>query len=216
MRTSQKTTKQVEWRTQASLVDYLEAMKWMDKRVKALQNQDAEECVWLLEHSPLYTKGTSGKDQDLLPSAKFPVYQTRRGGQVTYHGPGQRVVYLMLDLKPRYQDIRRYVNELEEWVIQTLSCFGIKGERRKDRIGIWVQKNGRDCKIAALGVRVQKWVTSHGIAINVSPNLSHYNDIIPCGLKEYGVTSLFDLGFEISLKEIDEVLQKTFPFQPCD
>jgi lipoyl(octanoyl) transferase len=201
-----------EWRPQEGLVDYGTALQWMDHRVKALQEREATECVWLLEHPPLYTMGTSGQEKDILYSKKYPVFKTGRGGQVTYHGPGQRVVYLMLDLKTRYHDIRRYVRELEEWIIQTLAYVGVKGERREGRVGIWVQKDGQDQKIAALGVRVQKWVTSHGIAINVDPDLAAYQDIIPCGLKNYGVTSLADLGIRVTLQEVDEILCKTFPF----
>lgn len=202
----------IEWKFQERLVDYPYALQWMDSRVKAIQEGQERECVWLVEHPPLYTIGTSGKEKDVLASQKYPVFKTGRGGQVTYHGPGQRIVYLMLDLKPRYQDIRRYVRELEEWIIQTLDYLGVKGERRQGRVGIWVQKEGNDYKIAALGVRVQKWVTSHGIALNVNPDLSAYQGIIPCGLKNYGVTSLSDLGLKVTLQEVDEILRKTFPF----
>lgn len=201
-----------EWKSQEGLVDYEEALQWMDHRVRALQAGSAPECVWLLEHPPLYTMGTSGQEKDILRSKKYPVFKTGRGGQVTYHGPGQRVVYLMLDLNTRYHDIRRYVRELEEWIIQTLAHFGIRGERRDSRVGIWVQKNGQEYKIAALGVRVQKWVTSHGIALNVKPDLTAYQDIIPCGLKDYPMTSLVDLGLTVTLQEVDEVLRKTFLF----
>lgn len=215
MRTSlqkQMSENNLEWKTDSGLVEYENAQHWMDSRVKALQNSDAPECVWLLEHPPLYTKGSSGKDTDILGSASLPVYNTGRGGQVTYHGPGQRIAYVMIDLKPRYLDIRRYVFELEEWIIQTLAAFDVKGERRQGRIGIWVQKNGQDHKIAAIGVRVQKWVTSHGIALNINPDLSAYKNIIPCGLSQYGVTSLADLGLNVSLEDVDRVLRETFPF----
>lgn len=201
-----------EWKSQEDPVDYPYALQWMDKRVRGLQSGQEPECVWLLEHPPLYTMGSSGQEKDVLQSKKYPVFKTCRGGQVTYHGPGQRVVYIMIDLNLRYHDIRRYVSELEEWIIQTLYDIGIKGERRQGRVGIWVQKEGQDHKIAALGVRVQKWVTSHGIALNVNPDLTAYQDIIPCGLKDYGVTSLADLGFKFTLQEVDEVLRKTFPF----
>lgn len=201
-----------EWKFQENLVDYEDALQWMESRVKALQSGQSAECVWFLEHPHLYTVGSSGQEKDVLQSKKYPVFKARRGGQVTYHGPGQRVVYLMLDLNTRYHDIRRYVSELEEWIIQTLNLMGIKGERREGRVGIWVQKEGRDHKIAALGVRVQKWVTSHGIALNVEPDLTAYQDIIPCGLKDYGITSLADLGLTLSLQEVDEVLRKSFPF----
>lgn len=205
----------IAWKSQAEFINYPDALQWMDNCVRDLQLKQGPECVWLLEHSSLYTMGTSGKEKDILSSQKHPVFKTGRGGQVTYHGPGQRVVYLMLDLNTRYHDIRRYVWELEEWIIQTLSAFDIQGERREGRVGIWVQKDGHDHKIAAVGVRVQKWVTSHGIALNVRPDLTAYQDIIPCGLKDYGVTSLAALGFEVTLQEVDEVLKKTFPFRLC-
>jgi lipoyl(octanoyl) transferase len=201
-----------EWNIQGGLVNYEAALKEMHNRVTALQLGQGTECVWLVEHPPLYTMGSSGQERDVLQSKKYPVFKTERGGQVTYHGPGQRVVYLMLDLNTRYHDIRRYVRELEEWVIQTMAVFEVKGERRKGRVGIWVEKEGRDHKIAALGIRVQKWVTSHGIALNVDPDLAAYQDIIPCGLKNCGVTSLADLGLTVTLQEVDEVLRKTFPF----
>jgi lipoyl(octanoyl) transferase len=184
----------------------------MEKQVKGLQKNEVPECAWLLEHPPLYTLGTSGHAKDILGTAKLPVFRSGRGGQVTYHGPGQRVIYLMLDLKKRKQDIRWYVFELEEWMIQILSSFGIKGERRPGRVGIWVQKNGQDHKIASLGVRLQKWITSHGIALNVNPDLRAYQDIIPCGLSQYGITSLADLGHSVTLQEIDIVSRETFPF----
>lgn len=202
----------VEWKSQEELIEYRDALHWMENRVGALQQGQATECAWLLEHPNLYTMGTSGKGHDIL-SVKHPVFQTGRGGQVTYHGPGQRIVYLMLDLNLRYRDIRRYVFELEEWIIQTLSVFGITGERRDGRVGIWVQKNDQDHKIAALGVRVQKWVTSHGIALNVHPDLTAYKDIVPCGLANYGVTSFADLGVDVTLQNVDEVLRQTFPFE---
>jgi lipoyl(octanoyl) transferase len=184
----------------------------MEGRVSAIQAEAAPECVWFLEHPPLYTMGPRGHADDLLGLPNHPVFQTPRGGQTTYHGPGQRIIYLMLDLNARYQDIRRYVYELEEWIIQALAVFDVKGERREGRVGIWVLKNGQECKIAALGVRVQKWVTSHGIAINAHPDLDAYRTIVPCGLKEYGVTSLKDLGLSVTLEEVDWVLRKTFPF----
>ena len=202
----------IEWKSQKELIGYPEALEWMDQRVKALQKGESSESVWLLEHPSLYTMGTSGHENDVLQPQKYPVFKTGRGGQVTYHGPGQRIAYLMLDLNTRYLDIRRYVFELEEWLIQTLACFDIRGERRNGRVGIWVQKDERDHKIAALGIRVQKWVTSHGIALNVHPDLTAYQSIIPCGLKDYGVTSLADLGLQVSLEEVDEVLRQTFPF----
>lgn len=201
-----------EWKSQTELVDYPEALQWMATRVQALQRKEASECAWFLEHPSLYTMGSSGQGKDILDPQKYPIYKTGRGGQVTYHGPGQRVVYIMLDLNSHYHDIRRYVRELEEWIIRTLATFDVKGERREGRVGIWVQKEGQDHKIAALGVRVQKWVTSHGIALNVNPDLQAYKDIIPCGLKDSGVTSFADLRLHVTIEEVDEVLKNTFPF----
>lgn len=203
-----------EWKTQDTLIAYNEAIDWMENRVVALQKGEAPECVWLLEHPPLYTMGTRGVRQDVLSPTALPVVETKRGGQVTYHGPGQRIVYLMLDLKTRKPDIKWYVSTLELWIIQVLKHFGIQGERRPERVGVWVQKKGVDHKIAALGVRVQKWVTSHGIALNIAPDLKPYEEIIPCGLKGTGVTSLKDLGLSVTLSEVDEILKKTFPFAP--
>ena len=204
-----------EWKAQDNLIGYKDAQRWMENRVVALQKGEASECVWFLEHPPLYTLGTSGKEKDVLASATLPTFKTGRGGQVTYHGPGQRIVYLMLDLKTHRQDLRWYMAALEEWIIQTLKHFGIKGDRRSGRIGIWVDKAGHECKIAALGVRVQKWVTSHGIALNVKPDLGAYKDIVPCGLSQYGVTSLADLGLSVTLSEVDAVLKTTCPFDVC-
>lgn len=212
MRTSPKTINNFEWKSQNVLVNYEDALAWMEKRVQEIQKKDARECIWFLEHLSLYTVGTSGSEKEVLNLSNIPVVKTGRGGRVTYHGPGQRIIYLMLDLKTRYEDIRRYVFELEEWVIKALSFLGIKGERRQGRVGIWVQKNQQDHKIAALGVKVQKWVTSHGIALNVNPDLKAYEGIIPCGISQYGVTSLTDLGLEITLEEVDIILQKTCPF----
>ncbi len=215
MRTSPKALNIFEWKSQKGLVGYVEALKFMEAQVKAIQNNEGSECIWFLEHPPLYTLGTSAHEEDILRPTKLPLYKTGRGGKITYHGPGQRIVYLLLDLKTYYQDIRRYVGELETWIIQVLSYFGVKGERRPDRIGIWVQKEGYDHKIAALGIRVQKWVTSHGLALNVSPDLSAYQDIVPCGINQYGVTSLSDLGLSVAMEEVDIILQKTCPFGPC-
>ncbi len=212
MRTTPNCGNMIEWKSQQGYVPYLDALSWMEERVKAIQHKDAPECIWFLEHPPLYTQGSSGQERDILSTSCLPVFKTGRGGQVTYHGPGQRVVYLMIDLNRRHQDIRRYVFELEEWVVQTLAHFGITGERRPGRIGIWVQKNGQDHKIAAFGIRVQKWITSHGLALNVAPDLNHYQHIIPCGIREFGVTSMADLGLSVTLNEVDEILRKTFPF----
>ncbi|MBL8676225.1 MAG: lipoyl(octanoyl) transferase LipB [Alphaproteobacteria bacterium] len=215
MRTSPKNSNIFEWKSQEELISYPEAMKWMENRVQDLQKGEVPSCAWFLEHPPLYTLGSRGKEGDIFSSAKFPIFKTGRGGQVTYHGPGQRVVYLMIDLKSHYEDIRRYVHEVEGWIIDVLQHFGVKGERREGRVGIWVQKKGRDSKIAALGVRVQKWVTSHGFALNINPDLKAYNDIIPCGLSQYGVTSLQDLGIEASMEEVDAILRQACPFAPC-
>jgi lipoyl(octanoyl) transferase len=204
----------VEWQQSQSLISYPEALAAMEARVAALQTGQANELVWLLEHPPLYTGGTSAKASDLI-SAPFPVYDTGRGGQYTYHGPGQRVGYVMLDLKrraaPGEPDLRRYVQQLEAWIIATLAEFGITGELREGRIGVWVVgKDGREAKIAALGIRVKQWVTYHGIALNVSPDLSHYAGIVPCGIKEYGVTSLKAMGVDVSMAEVDAALQRQF------
>jgi len=215
MRTSPKNSNIFEWKSQKEWIPYPEAMQWMESRVIALQKGEAPPCAWILEHPPLYTLGSRGKEEDVFSSAKFPVFKSGRGGQVTYHGPGQRIVYLMVDLKSYYEDIRRYVHELEGWIIATLDHFGVKGERREGRVGIWVQKEGKECKIAALGVRVQKWVTSHGFALNVNPDLGAYDNIIPCGLSQYGVTSLQDLGISTSMEEVDIILRQTCPFDPC-
>jgi lipoyl(octanoyl) transferase len=217
MRTSLQNSKSQnnwEWKVQNTLVDYEVAQKWMEQRVQAIQQNKAPECVWFLEHPPLYTLGTSGRESDIFASAQLPTFRTGRGGQVTYHGPGQRIIYLMTNLKFRGQDIRWYMHELEEWIIQALTHFGVNGERRPGRVGIWVQKEAKDCKIAALGVRVQKWVTSHGVALNINPDLQPYQDIVPCGLRQYGVTSLANLGIKVSFKEVDHILKETFPFAP--
>jgi len=186
----------------------------MEARVAAMLEGLAGEQVWLLEHPPLYTGGTSAKADDLLDTP-FPVYETGRGGQYTYHGPGQRVGYVMLDLKrraaPAQPDLRSYVQQLEAWIIATLAEFGIRGELREGRIGVWVvEPSGKESKIAALGIRVKQWVTYHGIALNVSPDLSHYAGIVPCGIKEHGVTSLHALGVNVSMAEVDAALQRQF------
>lgn len=198
-------------RTADDLIAYPDALAEMESRVADIRDGSAPEMVWLLEHPPLYTAGTSAKASDLL-NARFPVFETGRGGEYTYHGPGQRVAYVMLDLKKRQQapDIKKYVCQLEEWVIRSLAHFGIKGERRDGRIGIWVVTPSGEKKIAAVGVRIRHWVTYHGIAINVNPDLSHFGGIVPCGIREFGVTSIHDLGKSISMKELDDVLQKEF------
>lgn len=186
----------------------------MQSHAKAIANGDSEEAVWLVEHPPLYTAGTSARIEDLLSPDRFPVYDAGRGGQFTYHGPGQRVAYVMLDLRERGRDIRCLVSGLENWVIDTLSAFNITGEKREGRIGVWVKRPERGAfaedKIAAIGVRVSRWVSFHGISLNVSPTLDHYSGIVPCGINEHGVTSLEDLGQIVSLAEVDSVLRARF------
>ena len=197
----------MEWRISDEQVSYPQALEFMEQRVAAIRAGQADECVWLLEHPPLYTAGTSAKPEDLLWADRFPVYQAGRGGQFTYHGPGQRVAYVMLDLRRRGSDIRAFVCQLEEWLIQTLGRFGVKGERRDGRVGIWVDRGmGREDKIAAIGVRVRHWVSFHGIALNLDPNLEHFHGIIPCGIRQHGVTSLWDLGLTPTMEEVDSAL----------
>src|SRR6267154_983967 len=205
----------VEWRISDLPVPYLEAIAAMEARVAEIAAHQAPELVWLLEHPPLYTSGTSGKPSDLL-DPRFPMYETGRGGQVTYHGPGQRVAYVMLDLKRRRPDVRAYVASLEEWIIRTLSAFNVRGERREDRVGVWVARPdkgvGHEDKIAAIGVRLRRWVSFHGIAINVEPELKHFSAIIPCGVADprYGVTSLVDLGLTVTVEDADVALRQAF------
>jgi lipoyl(octanoyl) transferase len=206
---------EVEWCISDSPVEYAEAVITMEARAAAIAAGEAPELVWLLEHPPLYTSGTSGKAGDLLDS-RFPLIATGRGGQVTYHGPGQRVAYVMLDLKRRRPDVRAYVAALEQWIIRTLAAFNIRGERREDRVGVWVRRpdkgDGYEDKIAAIGVRLKRWVSFHGIAINVEPDLSHFRAIVPCGVVDprYGVTSLVDLGHPVSLADVDVALRLAF------
>jgi lipoyl(octanoyl) transferase len=205
----------VPWRIAAAPVPYEEALAAMNARAAAITAGAEGELVWLLEHPPLYTAGTSARAEDLL-DRRFPVFDAGRGGQLTYHGPGQRVVYLMLDLKRRAGDVRCYVADLEEWLIRTLARFGITGERREDRIGVWVRRPelgaAREDKIAAIGIRVRRWVSLHGISLNVDPDLSHFAGIVPCGVADarYGVTSLRALGCAASMREVDEVLRREF------
>jgi len=204
-------TAPVDWRVEDAPVPYPEALAAMETRVAAIRAGTAPERVWLLEHPPLYTAGTSANPADLLTADRFPVYQAGRGGQYTYHGPGQRVGYVMLDLIPRGRDVRCHVHRLEEWLIRTLDAFGVKGERREGRVGIWVARGGgREDKIAAIGVRVRRWVTFHGVALNVDPDLDHFSGIVPCGIREHGVTSLWDLGHAVSMPEVDTALRQTF------
>jgi lipoyl(octanoyl) transferase len=201
----------MEWIVSDTPQGYETAVSAMEERVGAIRAGAADDLVWLLEHPPLYTAGTSADPADLL-TAQFPVFQTGRGGEYTYHGPGQRVAYIMLDLKKQQQvpDIKKYVCQLEEWVIRSLAHFGIKGERRDGRIGIWVVTPAGEKKIAAVGVRIRHWVTYHGVSINIHPDLTHFGGIIPCGIREYGVTSLQDLGKSISMNEFDSVLKQEF------
>lgn len=209
----------VEWRISDEYVSYPDAISWMETRVDSIIAGTAEECIWLLEHPPLYTAGTSAKPGDLIDPKRFPVFETRRGGEYTYHGPGQRVAYVMLDLNRRGRDVRRFVRQLEEWIILTLADFQIRGERREDRIGVWVERpelaampdgSVAEDKIAAIGVRLRKWVSFHGISINVDPDLSHFSGIVPCGILGYGVTSLADLGLPVMLSDVDLALQNHF------
>lgn len=231
----------MEWKASNNLVPYEEAVAFMEERARLIHEGTAQELVWFVEHPPLYTAGTSADDSDLL-QPRFPVHRTGRGGQYTYHGPGQRIAYVMLNLQNRGQDLRRYVQQLETWIIHTLADFGIKGEIREGRVGVWVKmdqpistrggvlhddpagvnarsaegaarpllKKGSESKIAALGVRVRKWVTYHGIALNVNPDLEHYTGIIPCGVTEFGVTSLHALGINATMQQVDESLRNHF------
>jgi lipoyl(octanoyl) transferase len=201
----------IEWRTTAGLVPYADAVAAMEARVAAIGGGTAPELVWLVEHPPLYTAGTSARDADLVEPGLFPVHRSGRGGQYTYHGPGQRVAYVMLDLKRRGSDIRRYVHTLEDWLIGALARFGIAGERRAGRVGIWVAgADGKENKIAAIGVRVRQWVSYHGIALNVAPDLAHYRGIVPCGVSGHGVTSLAALGVTATMAEVDAALRGAF------
>ena len=209
----------VEWITSKGLVDYREAEAWMEERASFIAAGNADECVWLVEHAPLYSAGTSAKSEDLTDPKRFPVYETRRGGQYTYHGPGQRVVYVMLDVGKRGRDVRRFVQDLEHWVIATLASFTIKGEIKEGRVGVWVERPEkpltaqggiREDKIAAIGIRLRKWVSFHGISINVDPNLEHFSGIVPCGIQEHGVTSLVDLGLPVTMEDVDIALKAQF------
>ncbi|MDF1802006.1 lipoyl(octanoyl) transferase LipB [Thalassovita sp.] len=208
-----------EWVTTEGLTDYDDAVSFMETRAAAIAAGEADECIWLVEHPPLYTAGTSAKPQDLTDPDRFPVYPSKRGGQYTYHGPGQRVVYVMLDVGKRGHDVRRFVQQLEEWVISTLDQFNIKGEIRDGRVGVWVVRNDKplgingqpqEDKIAAIGIRLRKWVSFHGISINVEPDLDHFGGIVPCGITEHGVTSLVDLGLPVEMGDLDVALRTTF------
>ncbi|WP_290547329.1 lipoyl(octanoyl) transferase LipB [Aestuariivirga sp.] len=200
----------VTWEVADGPVPYPEAMAKMDAHVDAIARGTEQERIWLLEHPPLYTAGTSAHEEDLVERGRLPVFKTGRGGQYTYHGPGQRVAYAMLDLKRRGGDVRAFVAALEQWVIDTLGQFNVTGERREDRVGVWVRRGAREDKIAAIGIRVRHWVTFHGISINVEPDLSHFSGIVPCGIREHGVTSLVDLGLPVTMAGLDVALRKTF------
>jgi lipoyl(octanoyl) transferase len=200
----------VAWEVTLGLVQYPDALARMDAEVAAIAKGDAPERVWLLEHPPLYTAGTSAVQADLVDPERFPVYATGRGGQFTYHGPGQRVAYVMLDLKRRGSDVRAFVAGLEDWIIGALQELGVIGERREDRVGVWVRHQNDESKIAAIGIRVRHWVSLHGISLNVAPELSHFTGIVPCGVTEHGVTSLRDLGLAATMADADDALARTF------
>lgn len=209
----------VEWITTDGLTDYDTAVAFMEARAAEIAAGTAEECIWLLEHPPLYTAGTSAKPEDLTDPDRFPVYPSKRGGQYTYHGPGQRVIYVMLDVAKRGRDVRCFVRQLEEWVIATLAEFNVTGEIRPGRVGVWVQRpekplaadgSVREDKVAAIGIRLRKWVSFHGISINVEPDLEHFSGIVPCGITEHGVTSLVDLGLPVTMADLDVALKRQF------
>jgi len=201
----------IEWRVSDVPVAYEEALDFMEERVRAIRDGTASECIWLLEHPPLFTAGTSADPAELFNPQEFPVFNAGRGGRYTYHGPGQRVGYVMLDLEKRGKDIRCFVHALEGWMIEALSEFGVAAHRAEGRIGIWVGDGPEEAKIGALGVRVKRWVTLHGFALNVAPNLSHFQGIIPCGISEFGVTSLAELGKHLPLARVDAALKHSFP-----
>ena len=204
----------VEWVVTDGITGYDEAVVEMEVRAGLIADGLARERVWLVEHPPLYTAGTSARDEDLIAPERFPVFRSGRGGQFTYHGPGQRVAYVMLDLKRRQPDLRRFVAALEGWLIGALDDFNVRGERREDRVGVWVRRpsKGADTedKIAAIGIRVRRWVSFHGISLNVEPDLTHFDGIVPCGVSQYGVTSLVDLGLPVTMPEVDSVLREAF------
>ena len=209
----------MEWKITDGLTDYDTAVAFMEARVAEIAAGTVDECIWFLEHPPLYTAGTSAKPQDLTDPDRFPVYASKRGGEYTYHGPGQRVVYVMLDVGKRGHDVRRFVKQLETWVISALAEFNVHGEIREGRVGVWVPRKDKpltvsgkpaEDKIAAIGIRLRKWISFHGISINVEPDLEHFSGIVPCGIREFGVTSLVDLGLPVTMADVDVALRKTF------
>ena len=205
----------VQWAVSPGRVDFPEAVAAMEARAAAIAAGEAEELVWLIEHPPIYTAGVSARDTDLLQAERFPVHRSGRGGQFTYHGPGQRVAYVMLDLRARRRDVHAFVTGLEDWVILALDQFGVRGEIRPGRVGVWVERREagepvREDKIAAIGVKIRKWVSFHGISLNVEPDLDHFSGIVPCGIQDHGVTSLVDLGHPVTLDEADEALRQGF------
>lgn len=209
----------VEWRISEGLTDYDFAVAEMEARAEAIAKGEAEELIWLVEHPPLYTAGTSAKREDLVDPDRFPVYESKRGGQYTYHGPGQRVAYAMLDLNKRGKDVRKFVADMEAWVIAALAEFNVTGEIREGRVGVWVVRDDKpltitgakaEDKVAAIGLRVRKWVSFHGLSINVEPDLKHFDGIVPCGIRDHGVTSLVDLGLPVTMEDVDSALQRTF------
>lgn len=209
----------IEWITSPGLTGFREAESWMEARVAAILEGSANECIWLVEHPPLYTAGTSAKPRDLTDPDRFDVFATKRGGQYTYHGPGQRVAYVMLDVGARGRDVRRFVEDLEAWVITTLAHFNVTGELRDGRVGVWVRRSEKpltaagqpaEDKIAAIGIRLRKWVSYHGVSINLEPDLNHFDGIVPCGIAEYGVTSLVDLGLPVTMDDLDIALHQSF------
>ena len=217
----------VEWLAAPGLTAYEDAVAFMEQRAAAIREGRARELVWLVEHMPLYTAGTSARPEDLIAPDRFPVFSSGRGGEYTYHGPGQRVAYVMLDLKRRREDVRAFVAALEEWIIRTLDAFNVRGERREDRVGVWVVRRDRpvmphgspaEDKVAAIGIRLRRWVSFHGIAINVEPDLSHFGGIVPCGVSDHGVTSLADLGLLATMQDVDIALKGAFEqvFGPVD
>lgn len=212
----------VEWITSVGLTEYDDAVAWMETRAAAIHAGTADEAIWLVEHPALYTAGTSAKPVDLVDPDRFPVFESARGGQYTYHGPGQRVAYVLLDVGARGRDVRKFVQAIEDWIIATLAEFNVTGERRDGRVGVWVCRDDKplmpngdspEDKIAALGIRLRKWVSFHGLSINVEPDLSHFDGIVPCGISQHGVTSLVDLGLPVTMDDLDLALRRTFDMQ---